>query len=233
VALDERTTSGNTIDYLLTDHQGSLSGITNSSGQLIVGESFHPYGVRRNPTTWTDPISTSDLTKIQGITPRGFTFKETLEYMKLTDLGGRVVDSFTGRFLSPDPVLQDPENPQDYNPYSYVVNNPLTFTDPTGFDCDFQNFFSNGCTVTGFPYPGICGDCVWQAVGVPNPRWPGVPYPYTPPQTKQPPQPSVPQCPKGQQCNKPQNTGCSAARALVASLGEQLSSTGNVTTWGV
>jgi RHS repeat-associated protein len=133
VAIDERTSSSNTFYYLLTDHQGSISGITNSSGQLVVGESFDPYGSRRNPSTWTDPISTSDLNTIHGITPLGYTFKETLEYMKLTNLGGRVEDSFTGRFLSADPDITDPTDPQSYNRYSYTVNNPLTFTDPTGF----------------------------------------------------------------------------------------------------
>ena len=79
VAIDERTTSANTFCYLLTDHQGSISGITNASGQVVINESFHPDGQRRNPTTWTDPIATSDVNTIQGISPRGYTFKETLE----------------------------------------------------------------------------------------------------------------------------------------------------------
>ncbi len=37
------------------------------------------------------------------------------------------------RFLSPDPLIQFPENSQSYNSYSYVLNNPLRFTDPSGF----------------------------------------------------------------------------------------------------
>jgi len=139
VAIDERTSSSNTFYYLLTDHQGSISGITNSSGQLVVGESFHPYGARRNPTTWTDPISTSDLNTIAGITPRGYTFKETLQYMNLIDLGGRIEDSVTGRFLSADPDITDPTDPQSYNRYSYTINNPLTYTDPTGFDYEVDD----------------------------------------------------------------------------------------------
>lgn len=134
VAIDERTSASNTFYYLLTDHQGSISGITNSSGQVVINESFHPDGQRRNPATWTDPISSSDVDTIQGISPRGYTFKETLEYMNLIDFGGRVEDVFTGRFVSADPNIPDQSDPQSYNRYSYTVNNPLTYVDPTGFD---------------------------------------------------------------------------------------------------
>ena len=134
VAIDERTSASNTFYYLLTDHQGSISGITNSAGQVVINESFHPDGQRRNPSTWTDPIAGSDVTTIQGISPRGYTFKETLEYMNLIDFGGRVEDVFTGRFLSADPYIPDPTDPQSYNRYSYTINNPLTYTDPSGFD---------------------------------------------------------------------------------------------------
>ncbi|MBC3930030.1 HNH endonuclease, partial [Undibacterium sp. CY21W] len=41
-----------------------------------------------------------------------------------------------GKFLSGDPLVQDPVNGQNYNRYSYVLNNPTNLTDPTGFaDC--------------------------------------------------------------------------------------------------
>jgi len=53
--------------------------------------------------------------------------------MGLNDMNGRIQDAVTGRFLSADPTIPDPTLPQDYNRYSYVRNNPLTFTDPTGF----------------------------------------------------------------------------------------------------
>ncbi len=42
-------------------------------------------------------------------------------------------DPMVGRFLSADPVLQAPENFQNYNRYSYCLNNPLKYTDPTGY----------------------------------------------------------------------------------------------------
>jgi hypothetical protein len=57
--------------------------------------------------------------------------------MGLNHMNGRVEDAVTGRFLSADPFIPDPTNPQSYNRYSYVNNNPLTFSDPSGFSsCD-------------------------------------------------------------------------------------------------
>ena len=48
-------------------------------------------------------------------------------------MNGRIYDPLLGRFLSADLVVQDPSDLQSYNRYSYVKNNPLTLTDPTGF----------------------------------------------------------------------------------------------------
>jgi hypothetical protein len=41
---------------------------------------------------------------------------------------------FDGRFLSADPYIQSPYNTQSYNRYSYVMNNPLKYTDPSGYN---------------------------------------------------------------------------------------------------
>jgi hypothetical protein len=52
--------------------------------------------------------------------------------MELLDYGARRYDPQIGRFLSPDTIIPDPSNPQSFNRYSYVSNNPLRYTDPTG-----------------------------------------------------------------------------------------------------
>ncbi|MBD3792377.1 MAG: hypothetical protein IE918_09615 [Campylobacterales bacterium] len=44
----------------------------------------------------------------------------------------RVYDSDIGRFLSADTIIQAPHDSQSYNRYSYVRNNPLMYTDPSG-----------------------------------------------------------------------------------------------------
>jgi len=48
-------------------------------------------------------------------------------------MNGRIYSPGTMRFTSPDPFVQEPNNLQSYNRYSYVMNNPLTHTDPSGY----------------------------------------------------------------------------------------------------
>jgi RHS repeat-associated protein len=167
VAVYSRTsTLQNTWNYFLTDHQGSVSAITNSSGATVVNESFTAFGARRDPTTWSGAPSSSDLNTIAGISRQGYTFQTALGLsMGLNHMNGRVQDAITGRFLSADPNVPDPSDPQGYNRYSYVTNNPLTYTDPTGFFCNDPTFYGDpgqGCldfiTVTA-PYSCLPPGC--------------------------------------------------------------------------
>jgi RHS repeat-associated protein len=136
VAVYSRNSSGtNTVNYLLSDHQASVASIVSSSGVQIVAESFDAFGNRRNPTTWSGPDTTQDLTTIAGITRQGYTFQTALGlWMGMNHMNGRVEDSVTGRMMSADPFIPDPTNTQSYNRFSYVDNNPLTYIDPSGFD---------------------------------------------------------------------------------------------------
>jgi hypothetical protein len=47
---------------------------------------------------------------------------------------GRIYDPKIGRFLQTDPIVADPHFGQSWNPYSYVLNSPLNFVDPSGFE---------------------------------------------------------------------------------------------------
>ena len=51
-------------------------------------------------------------------------------------MNGRIYDPLLGRFLSADLVVQSPSSLQSYNRYSYCGNNPLSFTDPSGFEAE-------------------------------------------------------------------------------------------------
>jgi RHS repeat-associated protein len=51
----------------------------------------------------------------------------------LIHMNGRIYDPLIGRFLQSDPIVQEPYNLQSHNRYSYVMNNPLAYTDPTGY----------------------------------------------------------------------------------------------------
>ncbi len=66
-------------------------------------------------------------------TTRAFTGHEQIaELSGLIHMNARVYDSDIGRFLSADTTIQDPHDSQSYNRYSYVRNNPMVFTDPSG-----------------------------------------------------------------------------------------------------
>jgi len=78
------------------------------------------------------------------ITVKGFTDHEHMDSVGLIHMNGRVYDPELGRFMSADPFVQAPYNSQSYNRYSYVFNNPLSFTDPSGYACDNQNAGNSG-----------------------------------------------------------------------------------------
>ena len=114
--------------YLCKDHLGSITGVMNSSGNIVEEYNYDPWGRRRNPTNWSySNVATPTYTQ------HGFTGHEHLDMFNLINMNGRIYDSEIARFLSPDPVIQDPYNILSYNRYSYCLNNPLKYTDPSGY----------------------------------------------------------------------------------------------------
>lgn len=138
-----RTLRSNSVDdtrYLQKDHLGSVDAITNESGAAVLKLSYDAFGKRRSATTWTGSPASGDWTNIAALTHRGYTEHEGLDNVDLIHMNGRVYDPVIGRFTSPDPFVFEPFSTQGMNRYSYVYNNPLTFTDPTGFDnCRYSN----------------------------------------------------------------------------------------------
>jgi RHS repeat-associated protein len=61
-----------------------------------------------------------------------------LDQLDLVHMNGRVYDPTVARFMSADPIIQDPTHSQSYNRYTYVWNNPTNLTDPTGFRANGQ-----------------------------------------------------------------------------------------------
>jgi len=118
--------------YSSSDHLGSADVVTDESGAVIVRESFAPFGARRG-SNWTGAPTTTEMNAIAAISRDGFTGHEMLDSVGLVHMNGRVYDQATGRFISADPYVQDPFDSQSLNRYSYVGNNPLSYTDPSGF----------------------------------------------------------------------------------------------------
>ena len=76
---------------------------------------------------------TSTYDNINTTFDRGFCMHEHYRDFGLINMNGRMYDPLVGRMLSPDIVIQNPEYSQFYNRYSYCFNNPLRFTDPSGY----------------------------------------------------------------------------------------------------
>lgn len=107
------------------------------AGASYVNESFAPFGARRNPATWSGAPTTGDQTLFNGVTRIGYTGQTMLGNLGLIHMNGRVQDATLGRFLSADPYVTSPSDPRSFNRYTYVVNNPLSYVDPSGFRvCD-------------------------------------------------------------------------------------------------
>ncbi len=145
VAVYSRNASGITgWHYLIGDREQSVAAITDATGAVSANESFAPFGARRDAASWTGAASSAATSAMDAITRDGYTGHRMFEAMGLIHMNGRVEESTIGRFLSPDPVVSNPANTQDFNPYSYVDNNPLTLVDPTGFDSTFEEDGSIG-----------------------------------------------------------------------------------------
>jgi RHS repeat-associated protein len=120
VALKSPTTiCGSNILYYHTDHLGSSNVITNSSGGNVEGVYYYPFGATRQQTG-------GDCGNHK------FTGQEEDSETGLYYYGARYYDPALGRFISADSIVPDYTNPQAFNRYSYVLNNPLYYTDPTG-----------------------------------------------------------------------------------------------------
>jgi RHS repeat-associated protein len=116
------------------DHLGSIVAVTDMLGAAKKRFSYDVWGNRRD----TGSLSVVDANSLTpgGVTDtdtdRGFTGHEMLDGVGLVHMNARVYDPVLGRFFSPDSVVPYPDNLQSYNRYSYVRNNPLSYTDPSG-----------------------------------------------------------------------------------------------------
>jgi RHS repeat-associated protein len=128
--------------YFHHDHLGSIAVITNEAGAVLDRNSHDSWGKRRFPNGTDDPTGS-----VTSLTTQGHTGQEELTGFGLVHLNGRVYDPFVGRMMSADPTVPEPMNAQAWNRYSYVINNPLAFTDPSGYSWlseafhAVQNFF--------------------------------------------------------------------------------------------
>ncbi|WPB78997.1 FG-GAP-like repeat-containing protein [Archangium violaceum] len=100
------------------DHLGSVRALTNVSGTRVASYEYSAFGV---PVASASSVANT----------RGFT-GHTADTTGLVYMGARYFDPVLGRFLSADSLVPSSHSPQALNRYTYVYNNPISNTDPTG-----------------------------------------------------------------------------------------------------
>jgi RHS repeat-associated protein len=117
------------IYYICRDYLGSITHVANADGSLKQELSYDAWGRLRNPATQVAYDPGSEPVLFLG---RGYTGHEYLPWFGLINMNARLYDPALGRFLSPDPYVQMPDFSQNFNRYSYCLNNPLVYIDQDG-----------------------------------------------------------------------------------------------------
>ncbi|TMP82320.1 hypothetical protein CWB73_05375 [Pseudoalteromonas phenolica] len=129
------------LQWMFTDHQGSVIAITNRNYKLLGRYSYGVFGTQKSHTLLNnvDAINFAfNLTIFDRVSDnfRTYTGHEPVKLgndKRVIHMNGRIYDSSTGSFMQADPFVQEPLNLQNYNAYAYVLNNPLSYNDPSGY----------------------------------------------------------------------------------------------------
>lgn len=114
---------------VLRDNLGSVTHVIAPDDSLAQELSYDAWGRLRDPATLQvfEPGNEPEL-----FLGRGYTGHEHLTRFGLINMNARLYDAALGRFLSPDPYVQMPDFSQNFNRYSYCMNNPLKYVDKDG-----------------------------------------------------------------------------------------------------
>ncbi|WP_169915776.1 SpvB/TcaC N-terminal domain-containing protein [Shewanella psychrophila] len=144
--------------WLYKDQLGSVIAITNDSGKLVKRFSYDVFGQQTEIVpTEADRIAHYEHTAMSAVlladispNTRSYTGHEPVDFdgdKRIIHMNGRMYDAALGRMLQADPVVQAPDNLQNFNAYSYVLNNPLNATDPSGYS--FKSILKGVMKITG------------------------------------------------------------------------------------
>ncbi|PRQ06644.1 tRNA(Glu)-specific nuclease WapA precursor [Enhygromyxa salina] len=130
VDTDDGVNATRTTHYLHVDHLGSTDTVSDELGVVEQRMSFDVWGKRRDAEDWSLPDEFAQL----GAVNLGYTGHEAQEDGGLLNMGGRMYDPQLGRMAGADPFVVAPNSTQGWNRYAYVLNQPLSRTDPSGFE---------------------------------------------------------------------------------------------------
>ncbi len=123
------------VSYLTSDNLGTPRINTDANGNVIARHDYLPFGEELDSTVTT--VRNINLNYGDDGIKKKFTAYERDNESELDFAQARYYSSKLGRFYSTDPIMisdAQVSNPQGWNLYAYVGNNPLAFTDPTGME---------------------------------------------------------------------------------------------------
>jgi RHS repeat-associated protein len=133
-----------TTAYALTDALGSTLAVADDKGTVAENDYFDLWGQR----TKADGAPIDQPTLFQSLLTAGFTSQPHDDDLAVINMQGRLYDPALGRFLSADPIVGNAGFSQSWNAYSYVLNSPVDFIDPSGFECSSSTTVSDGGKTT-------------------------------------------------------------------------------------
>lgn len=129
------------------DVQGSITHVATQGGTPLETYYYDPWGNVVPMSSEYNSIDTLAVSATGGssiyskiIGSHGYTGHESIAGIGMYNANARLYDPATGRFLSPDPLIQDPGFTQNFNRYSYCLNNPLKYTDESGEYIGWDDF---------------------------------------------------------------------------------------------
>jgi len=128
-----------------TDNQGTYLQLADHNYNVVFDAEYDAWG-KQNVLTNTIGFH------------RGYTGHEMLPEFGLINMNGRLYDPLLGRFLSPDNYVQLPDFSQNFNRYSYCLNNPLKYTDPSGEVIGIDDAILIGIAISGLANVAINWD---------------------------------------------------------------------------
>ena len=114
-------------NYVHKDYVGSWNIITDENSKIVQKVSYDAWGNIRDYDDWNIGLAGKTM-----LFDKGFTGHECLSDFGLVNMNGRFYDPMMSMMLSPDNNIQMPQLSQNFNRYSYCLNNPLKYNDPTG-----------------------------------------------------------------------------------------------------
>lgn len=140
--------------FVNKDNLGSIVNAYDFNGEKVFDATYDAWGKQ---TVALDKIGLY----------RGYCGHEMLNDFDVVNMNGRLYDPVLGRFFSPDNYVQMPDNSQNFNRYSYCLNNPLKYTDPSGEIFGIDDWLVSSVAIGAFMgamEAKMAGKTVWRGM---------------------------------------------------------------------